>query len=276
MRRILAPGVVVLVLAAAPAAAAPPASQPASQPAASRPFLPAPASSPRARPEGPLWVDWRVDLPVTGVLGVGVVAETLAESKIGPHSCRWCEPNLNAFDAAGRHAKWGSHLSVASGISDVTGFVLTPGLGLGLVTLGAVRQGGWWQAAADDLVILEAAAVEAALVTGLKYAVARKRPYVRDAAAGAPTGGEDNLSFPSGHTSLAFCMATAAGTVATMRGYREAPYVWGFGMGLATLTGYLRMAADKHYASDVIVGAAIGSLVGWAVPYLWHRRWRRR
>jgi membrane-associated phospholipid phosphatase len=30
------------------------------------------------------------------------------------------------------------------------------------------------------------------------------------------------------------------------------------------------MAANKHYLSDVIVGAAVGSLVGWAVPYLFH------
>ena len=31
------------------------------------------------------------------------------------------------------------------------------------------------------------------------------------------------------------------------------------------------MAADKHYLSDTLVGAGVGSLIGWAVPYLFHR-----
>jgi membrane-associated phospholipid phosphatase len=117
--------------------------------------------------------------------------------------------------------------------------------------------------------------VSSALVHGLKYAAARKRPCVRELPPGTALEGGDNLSFPSGHTALAFSLATASGTVATLRGYRSAPYVWGAGMALAAFTGYLRMAADQHYASDVVVGALVGSLVGWAVPYLLHRRIRR-
>jgi len=98
---------------------------------------------------------------------------------------------------------------------------------------------------------------------------------VRDVPGGTALSRDANLSFPSGHTALGFSLATAAGTVATLRGYRHAPYVWGAGMAVAAFTGYLRLAADKHYASDVLVGALVGSLVGWAVPYLLHRRPRR-
>ncbi len=41
------------------------------------------------------------------------------------------------------------------------------------------------------------------------------------------------------------------------------------GLTLAT-TGVLRIAAVKHYATDVIVGAGAGTLVGWLVPCI-HR-----
>ena len=50
--------------------------------------------------------------------------------------------------------------------------------------------------------------------------------------------------------------------------------MWAAGLTLATLTGYLREAADKHYLSDVLTGAAVGAAVGWAIPYLHYRfRW---
>jgi membrane-associated phospholipid phosphatase len=40
---------------------------------------------------------------------------------------------------------------------------------------------------------------------------------------------------------------------------------------MAALTGYLRIAADKHYFTDVLVGAIVGSAIGVAVPYFAHR-----
>ena len=38
--------------------------------------------------------------------------------------------------------------------------------------------------------------------------------------------------------------------------------VWISALGLASATGYFRIAADKHYFSDVFVGAIVGSLIG--------------
>jgi membrane-associated phospholipid phosphatase len=57
---------------------------------------------------------------------------------------------------------------------------------------------------------------------------------------------DNNLSFSSGHTTATFALAAAAGTVATMRGYRWAPLTWIVGGALALGTGYLRIAADRH------------------------------
>ena len=44
-------------------------------------------------------------------------------------------------------------------------------------------------------------------------------------------------------------------------------------MVLATaVTGVTRVVADRHYASDVVVGAAIGFGVGYGLPRLLHYR----
>ena len=40
----------------------------------------------------------------------------------------------------------------------------------------------------------------------------------------------------------------------------------GGGDGVAAATAYLRIAADRHYASDVTAGAIVGSAIGGAVP----------
>ena len=42
--------------------------------------------------------------------------------------------------------------------------------------------------------------------------------------------------------------------------------MWATGLTFAAATAYLRVAADKHYFTDVLASAAIGVAVGWAVP----------
>jgi membrane-associated phospholipid phosphatase len=91
-----------------------------------------------------------------------------------------------------------------------------------------------------------------------------------------PHGGEarnDNTasgSFYSGHTSAAFTVAVFTGMVydAAHPGSSYSTAVWAGALGAATLMGVLRVAAGKHYPSDVVVGAVMGSLVGWLVPTL--------
>ena len=69
-----------------------------------------------------------------------------------------------------------------------------------------------------------------------------------------------------------FALAVSSGTIATLRGYRWAPWVWGVGLTLATATAYLRIAGDRHYFTDVITGAVAGSAIGFAIPLLFHNR----
>jgi membrane-associated phospholipid phosphatase len=97
-----------------------------------------------------------------------------------------------------------------------------------------------------------------AIVTPLKYSTHELRP-----------DGSNHQSFPSGHTAQAFAAATFL--------HREYGHVsiW-YSIGgytVATAVGALRILNDKHWLSDVMVGAGIGILSANMV-YLTHRyRW---
>ena len=67
---------------------------------------------------------------------------------------------------------------------------------------------------------------------------------------------------------LGFSITVAAGMVAHWRNYWTEPYIWGTGIFLSTTTQYLRIAADKHYFSDVLVGGALGIAGGLLIPRL--------
>jgi membrane-associated phospholipid phosphatase len=43
------------------------------------------------------------------------------------------------------------------------------------------------------------------------------------------------------------------------------------GLPLAAATGYLRVAADRHYFTDVVGGMLVGAIVGVGIPLLFHR-----
>jgi membrane-associated phospholipid phosphatase len=201
---------------------------------------------------------------IAGMAGTYLVVEFAFGSDLSPKQCRWCNPD--GFDVSARNAlKW-QNTSLANNLSTATGYVGTPVLMSGLLVAGGWGRGG--RRHFDDV----APVFESALAAGLlqhisKFSVGRQRPYAHYAAPGTlvPTE-EDNVSFWSGHTTLAFSLAVSAGSVASTRGYRIAPFVWVTGLSLAAATGYLRIAADKHYAVDVLTGAAMGSLVGYVWP----------
>ena len=82
---------------------------------------------------------------------------------------------------------------------------------------------------------------------------------------------EDYLSFPSGHASLGFAITAGSAMVCHWRHYWTEPYVWGTGIALSVSTEYLRMAADKHWLSDVLVGGFVGIGAGLLIPSLMRR-----
>ncbi|HET7230921.1 MAG TPA: phosphatase PAP2 family protein [Longimicrobium sp.] len=77
--------------------------------------------------------------------------------------------------------------------------------------------------------------------------------------------GDPYRSFPSGHTTSAFAAASAA-TEEVGHLWPEHKAVVGVVLyGVAGLAGISRVYNNAHWASDVVVGAAIGSFTGWKV-----------
>jgi membrane-associated phospholipid phosphatase len=234
----------------------------------------APAAPARAGDSnGPPPLRWepRRDLAVTGAALALWIGSELGKEQLAPSSCRFC--GTNALDAATRDALVWSRRDAARRGSDVVAFGLLPGAIAAHQLLAARAEGDVQEGLVDLLVVVQAAALAADLNQLVKFSVARQRPFVRYGDAETlVVDSDDNVSFYSGHTTLTFALATAAGTVSSLRGYRTAPWVWATGLTLAATTGYLRIAGDKHYLTDVLTGAAIGAAFGVALPRLLHGR----
>ncbi|GEP90312.1 PAP2 superfamily protein [Chitinophaga terrae (ex Kim and Jung 2007)] len=76
-------------------------------------------------------------------------------------------------------------------------------------------------------------------------------------------------SFPSGHTAQAFAAATFLSEEYKDR-FHWMPYA---AYGLASAVGGLRMANNRHYISDVLLGAGIGILSTKAAYWTHHFKW---
>ena len=106
--------------------------------------------------------------------------------------------------------------------------------------------------------------------TLLKGLAGRQRPFLdeRDADEfkfGRGFGDGSMASFPSGHATASFA-AAAAITAEINHSSRRAALIAGpLLFGGATLVGLSRIYDDKHWASDVVMGAGIGTLSGLAV-----------
>jgi membrane-associated phospholipid phosphatase len=113
----------------------------------------------------------------------------------------------------------------------------------------------------------EAIVLGLGITTAIKVPAGRARPYVdrarpHDFALFRGLRRDAYRSFPSGHSVMAFA-AAAAVTDETRRWWpRSVWYVAPTMYGGATLVALSRMYDDQHWASDVIVGAAIGQFAG--------------
>jgi membrane-associated phospholipid phosphatase len=211
-----------------------------------------------------------VDLPVTGAVTGGAAVAFLVLEATGdaltPGTCRWCEPP--GLDRNARlHLRW-EDTSRAATLSDL----LLVGIPASFVALDylVLARSDLHRLGEDVLIGLEALAVTAVATDALKYTVARRRPNAW--AAGVRNGSGDDNAFVSGHASVTFAAAAAFGTVAMMRGDPSWPLVYAAGFTGAATVSYLRLAADRHWLTDVLAGAALGTGLGVGLPLLLHRK----
>ena len=123
------------------------------------------------------------------------------------------------------------------------------------------------------------------IATTLKYLTGRQRPRYYDPVTGtnSPTWhgplyqftknkygskppNSTYTSFPSGHTTVAFAVAT----VFAME-YKNTKFVPIIAYSAATLVGLSRLTENAHWSSDVLVGAILGYLCGREVVNNYHR-----
>lgn len=148
-------------------------------------------------------------------------------------------------------------------------YIADPGsivIGVGLYGVGRVAH---WKEVADlGLHGMEAIALSGAITDLTKILAGRARPYVsndtssHDFRFGRGWGNGAYQSFPSGHSTAAF----AAASLVTSESRRWWPHgVWLVApamYGGASLVALSRMYNNKHWASDVVLGAAIGTFSG--------------
>lgn len=124
------------------------------------------------------------------------------------------------------------------------------------------------------LMYLETMLLNGGLTYSMKTLFSRTRPYVYNDDLAIPADAKQNLfarrSFPSGHTSNAFASMVFLATVYSQLYPDSAArdWVWGGCLVTASVTGYLRYAAGKHFPTDILAGAALGAFCGWLVPHL--------
>jgi membrane-associated phospholipid phosphatase len=198
---------------------------------------------------------------VVAVVGAGAVAGGGILTTPPAAHCAPCDPSaLNGLDRG--VLSW--HSAAARAASNVTivgvgaGALLASGAGLP-----AARARG------DVAVLADAVSWTTAATEWLKLAVHRARPalYGSDAVAAAAVS-DNRESFPSGHTSVAFATATAYATLAARQ---HLPHATRNSLLLylgATGVGAFRVAGGRHFPTDVIAGAALGSVVGWVTARL--------
>jgi hypothetical protein len=130
------------------------------------------------------------------------------------------------------------------------------------------------------LISLEAMAVATLLQGATSALMQRERPYGRDCGKTIPEELSDCASdsaryrsFFSGHTSMSFAAAAVTCTHHArldLFGGAADGATCGAALGSATAVALLRVAARKHYLSDVGVGAVVGLASGFGVPQLLH------
>lgn len=114
--------------------------------------------------------------------------------------------------------------------------------------------------------VIAASLVGTTIITfGLKYGVNRPRPFVTYPDIIQKDHHVGPYSFPSGHTSSAFALATSL-TLCYSKWYVAVPaFAW------AVTVGYSRMRLGVHFPTDVLVGAIIGTSCSIASYYITRR-----
>jgi membrane-associated phospholipid phosphatase len=266
-----------------------PSNQPGELPAVPNPSpAPAPGETNSEGFTGPplLWKWTRfttADYVITGLGG----AVTLATAIFPPRSAHAISGGI-LFDNAARSALRAHTLHARYQFRDASD------VGLSLAAtwpfFADALTSAWWYRGSRDvaeqmaLIDMETLAVAGAIQGATNVLVSRQRPYGNDCgSAELPANAIDcensqrYRSFFSGHATFSFAGAALICMDHFEHGLLGSPWdelSCAGGYAVAATTSTFRVVADVHYASDVILGALVGTAVGYGVPLLHYREAR--
>lgn len=181
--------------------------------------------------------EWRTAGLITlGIVGAGLLDHQVAHALEGKHEGTFPK-------AINQVEKFGTYYSVG-----VLGGFYLGGLLADDSNAKTVAQDG-----------IAASLIASGIITPvLKVVVGRSRPLAGQGA-GDFHPFSSGASFPSGHATQAFAVASV------IAGHYEDPWVKASAYGIASLVGFARMYHAEHFLSDVVGGAVIGTVVGRSV-----------
>lgn len=210
-----------------------------------------------------------VDLPVIvgGATLFGLMSLVTKESNLSLCSPTCDAAQLNSLDR--RVTKYNNQSARTT--SDV--FLIVIPVLAGSLPLLNLKDNGAGAFFTDMMLSAEAVIVTGLLTSVVKAAVQRPRPYMyrgdENDSIRKQAGG-DYQSFFSGHTSIAFSATISAAYLFAKRhpNSKWRYVVWSLAIAGAGTVAALRVAGGKHFYTDVITGAAVGTGFGIMIPAL--------
>jgi membrane-associated phospholipid phosphatase len=145
-----------------------------------------------------------------------------------------------------------------AGFKDGSDDFLAFGPGLIMLACDAFKVKSASNFANQSVITAKAVFVSLSLVCALKYTTVVLRP-----------DGSAKTSFPSGHTAFAFTLAELL-----HQEFKNKPFIYTSGYIIATSVGAMRILNNRHWYSDVLVGAGIG-LLSTKIVYATHQyKWK--
>ncbi len=228
--------------------------------------------------DGPTKARWswrRASLAELAGIAVAAGGTLYSEAAYGdPKRPNWT--STNRFDDGIRNAlrlDSASARDAAGSIGDgLMGLLIAEPIVDSIYTLG-YRDRNWdalWQ---TSVINLESFTFTALVSSVAQNSIKRQKPFIRECPDGSCSNEQPNRGMPSGHVAFAL---TGAGLYCTHHAYQSlydpatARAICATSLGLAAVDGVVRIMADRHYATDVIAGSAIGLFSGFLLPRLLH------